>query len=139
LQTDAADTSVERAISKAITHAGVSLDDIGLVLAGAIGLPTVDAAEITGLSRVFAKARELPALGVFSPYLGNLMEAGGVAELAMVPKLYDAASSTLPAPLQAEVAVAAGFKTQIAAGKRVALVVRTTPWGEATCLVTRMI
>lgn len=128
--------ALQRAIEQALAQGGVAARDVGLVLACASGIPDVDQVELSVLSRVLAKARDLPALGCSSRVFGNLMEAGGVADLALVPLLF--ATGEIPATMRAEASDANPFKSPtIDPKKPYALVVRTSPWGEHACIVLR--
>jgi 3-oxoacyl-(acyl-carrier-protein) synthase len=127
---------IERAIFAAMEKAKVSASDVGLILTGAMGLKSIDSAELEGISRVFARVQAKPALGECCGFFGNLMEAGGLAELGLLPLLFK--NQDLPSVLRSEAAQASGYATVIDTNKKTALVLRNSPWGEASCLVLRI-
>jgi 3-oxoacyl-(acyl-carrier-protein) synthase len=86
---------LEHAIMRALEQAGMAASDIGLVLTAGIGVRNADDCELSVLSRVLAKERARPALGSFSRAFGQLMEAGGVMELALAAAV--AATGEVPA------------------------------------------
>ncbi len=120
----------EGAIRRALSQAGIGAQDIGLVLASSTGVTRVDACEFSVLSRVFANARELPAVGTFFPVLGHLMEASGLVELGLLSWLYE--QQELPAPLRCQ-----GKSSRIDSSKPYALLLKASPWGEYSCVVAR--
>ncbi len=132
-QRDPHGRGMESAIMRALSEAGLGLDDIGLVLASQHGVRDVDVAELLVLSRVFAKARARPALGAFSRAFGNLMEAGGMLELASASALLE--RPTLPAAIQMAPNVAHQWNGKIDASKPHALIVKTGFSGESVALV----
>lgn len=126
---------VERAILLASAQAGIMPDDIGLILADFSGHASLDVGELSALSRVFAEARVLPALGYSCGVTGNLMEAGGLIEMGMVSALYQ--YGLIPPALQAAAATTAGFATTIDPNRHHALILRVSPWGEYSCVISR--
>lgn len=129
--------ALQRAIELALAQGGIAASAIGLVLACASGIQDVDQAELSVLSRVLANERDLPALGCSSRVFGNLMEAGGVAELGLAPLIM--ASGEVPEAMRAEPgpATSAFPRSRIDSRKPFALVVRTSAWGEHACIVLR--
>ena len=132
LSADPTGAALEVAVRRALTAAGVDAAQIGLILAGAGGTMSVERMELDVLSRVFAKVRAQPALGAFPRALGHMMEAGGLLELALLPRLYAAGEI----PRGAAVSTA-GFGTQIDGARPYALVLVTSPWGDISCIVAR--
>jgi 3-oxoacyl-(acyl-carrier-protein) synthase len=126
---------IERAVGSALALAGLTPDDIGLMLADLSGIASLDAGEFTALSRVFAKARALPALGYSSGVTGNLMEAGGLLELKLVQALYRLGQ--VPQALRAQAAEAQSFATTVDRASEYAVILRVSPWGEYSCVIVR--
>jgi 3-oxoacyl-[acyl-carrier-protein] synthase II len=133
MQADERGSAFENAVCQALRRGGVGLESIGLVLACAAGVKSADACELSVLSRVFAKQRVLPALGASSRVLGNLMEAGGLAELGLVPKLYEAGE--VPAAMLP--ATRGEWATKIDSERPYVLILRTSAWGEHAAVLVR--
>jgi len=91
-------------ITRALSAAGISSNDIGLVLSGASGVKAVDQVELRALRQIFNDGAHSPALAVTSRVLGNLLEAGGIIELALVSELYK--SDRIPESISPDVALA---------------------------------
>lgn len=123
--------ALEACIRNALRVSHVEACEVGLILQSATGISALDQAELTALSRVFLGMEQLPALGNTTRMLGNLIEAGGVMELALIAPLY--AEGELPTSMRPKADV--GFGTKIDAGKPYTLIVRVSPWGEYGCIV----
>ena len=121
-------------ITRALSAAGISSNDIGLVLSGASGVKAVDQVELRALRQIFNYGAHSPALAVTSRVLGNLLEAGGIIELALVSELYK--SDRIPESISPDVALAP-FQQIVNRAKPYALVLRSSPWGEYSCVVVK--
>ena len=126
-----------QAISLAIHKGGISPDDIGLVLAGAARESTAETCELLVLSRVFAKARGFPALGLFPRVTGDLMQASGILELAALNRLYDRGKLPPAIVPQMPVGVDGNFTTAIDPEKPYVLLTKVSCSGQATCLLVK--
>jgi 3-oxoacyl-[acyl-carrier-protein] synthase-1 len=73
---------LERAIRMALDTAGVSPDDVGLIVAHGNGNQKSDASEATALRRVFASAP--PPITSFKWAFGHTIAASAIIDLAMV-------------------------------------------------------
>jgi len=127
-----------RVILQALAAAEVRPAQVGLVLANASGIRDLDRCELAALRRVFAgqDPQGLPALGMTTRVLGNLMEASGVLELGLVSMLF--AHGELPAVMSAPAST--GFSNHMyprQADAPYALVLKASPWGEYSCIVLR--
>ena len=121
-------------ISRAISAAGISSSDIGLVLSGASGILPVDQAELKALRQIFNDAARSPALAVTSRVFGNLMEAGGIIEMGLVSEIYK--SGRVPASISPDFALAP-FQQLLNNAKPYALVLRSSAWGEYSSVVVK--
>jgi 3-oxoacyl-(acyl-carrier-protein) synthase len=126
LRHDSRGAAFERLIRRVIAEAGLAPGDIGLILAGQGGLGDLDTLEQSVLARVFPEAA--PAAASLQPVLGNLMEARGVVELGLVADFF--AARDIPPAVQLQ-----GWPRRIDDGRRAALIVQASPWGEYGCLV----
>lgn len=129
---EASGQSLERAIQRALNDAGLTPDDIGLVLATDSARRGLETRGLSVLSRVFANARARPAVGNFSRRFGDLREAGGILEMALAPRIM--AAGAIPQGLASEAAMKAGFKREVP-GARAALVMRQGFSGESSVAV----
>jgi hypothetical protein len=93
------------------------------------GLAPVDAAEQTAIDTIWNGA-EKPAMASTSARWGNLVEAGGLAEIAFLSGCYKKKT----VPNSAKVKNSGEFN----AAKRTALVLRSSPWGEYSCMIVEM-
>ena len=121
-------------ITRALAAAGISSGDVGLVLSGASGVKAVDQVELRALRQIFSDGAHAPALAVTSRVLGNLLEAGGIIELALVSELYK--SGRIPESISPDV-VLPPFQQLLNSAKPYALVLRSSPWGEYSCVVVK--
>ncbi len=135
LMLDVNGEAYEGAIRRALSQAGISAHEIGLVLASSTGIARVDTCEFSVLSRVFANVRELPAVGTFFPVLGHLMEASGLIELGLLSWLYE--RKELPPAVIPSHAEASRWESRIDPTKPYALILKASPWGEYSCVVAR--
>ena len=76
---------VERVIRIALSHAGVSSEEVGTINAHATATPFNDIAETRGIKRVFGeRAKEIPISGIKSMVGHCLGSAGGIEAVATV-------------------------------------------------------
>ncbi len=76
---------VERVIQTALTHAGVSTEEVDTINAHGTATPFNDIAETRGIKRVFGeRAREIPISGIKSMVGHCLGSAGGIEAVATV-------------------------------------------------------
>jgi len=81
---------VERVIRMAMTHAGISLEEVDTINAHGTATPFNDIAETRGIKRVFGeRAREIPISGIKSMVGHCLGSAGGIEAVATVLTLKD--------------------------------------------------
>lgn len=131
---DPSGEGLERAIHGALREAKVSWQQIGLIFAAAPGFEGLETMEAQVLTRLAEKSSEAPALACTSAVFGSGMEAGGILELGLIGKLYDAGH--IPGILRPARPVA-GFGTAVDPHKPYSLILRTSPWGEYSCVVIR--
>jgi 3-oxoacyl-[acyl-carrier-protein] synthase II len=121
------------ALRGALAAASASLSEVGLLLVSGAGVAPVDVAEQAALSRVFAEGKGNPALGISSRVLGFPMEASGVLELALLPRLM--ACAEVPEPMRPRGELQGVAPTRIDPSKPLAALLRCGPSGDAVCLV----
>ncbi|MEN9836007.1 MAG: 3-oxoacyl-[acyl-carrier-protein] synthase 2 [Pseudomonadota bacterium] len=126
--------SILRLLKKVVAEAGISPKDVGLVVSGALGVADLDQAELHALSQFFAEEQEAPALAAPAKLWGNLIEAGGLIELALVNDIYQAGA--LPSALSATLSDTK-FGTKVDQSRPYVLVLRISAWGEYSCIVVK--
>ncbi len=124
-------SDVAAAIGRAAKASGISLDQVGLVFASAMGLGKDDSGEGEALQAVFVDRRSGPAFATTLPLFGNLMEAGGLLEIVLIPKLFELGE--VPEAMR----LTPNCERRVDASKPYVLVLRTSLFGEATCIVLR--
>ncbi|MBM4251889.1 MAG: hypothetical protein FJ146_07950 [Deltaproteobacteria bacterium] len=126
--------SILRLLHKVVEQAGISPADVGLVVSGAAGITDLDLAELNALQQFFAGVTEAPALAVPSKLWGNLLEAGGLMEIGFLNEIYQAGA--VPASLSVAVP-GSRFGAKIDQTKPYVLLLRTSAWGEYSCIVVK--
>jgi 3-oxoacyl-(acyl-carrier-protein) synthase len=116
-------------VKQTLQNAKVQANDIGIIMTTNSGLAAVDTAEQIAIDTIWSGA-EKPAMASTSARWGNLVEAGGLAEIAFLSSCYT--KNTVPS--SAKVKNGGEFN----AGKRKALVLRSSPWGEYSCMIVEM-
>ncbi len=132
LQVDPSAEALVKTMHRAVENSGISKDEIGLVLTTASGNSVCDSAELTALTRVFSGKI---AVGFSTRSWGHLKEAGGVAEIGLVPYLYE--KETIPEAMSSNELSASGFTTKIDNEKPYCMILRVSPWGEYSCIIVR--
>lgn len=120
------------AIEAALASAGVTAHEIGAVFACQSGLKAVDAVEISVLQACFAEVPKRPVLLSSFAVMGSGMEAGGLAEMALWPLLRR--HGEVPRGLRLATGDF-GWEQNLQGAKPLALVVRTSPFGEYSAVV----
>ena len=116
-------------VKQTLQNAKVQAADIGIIMTSGSGLAAVDNAEQTAIDSIWSGASK-PAMASTSARWGNLVEAGGLAEIAFLSSCY----SKKTVPSSAKVKNSGEFNP----GKRNALVLRSSPWGEYSCMIVEM-
>jgi 3-oxoacyl-(acyl-carrier-protein) synthase len=116
-------------VKQALQNAKVKATDIGIIMTSDSGLAPVDAAEQTAIDTIWNGA-EKPAMASTSARWGNLVEAGGLAEIAFLSSCY----TKKTVPNSAKVKNGGEFNST----KRTALILRSSPWGEYSCMIVEM-
>jgi 3-oxoacyl-[acyl-carrier-protein] synthase II len=121
------------ALIRCLADTGVDKSEIGLVLTSATGIPALDVAEQRAVADLYqgqAFGEDAPVLATTARAWGNLMEAGGVGELGLVSHWF--ATGEVPPNMRL---VGPG---RLGAKRPYALVLRTSIFGEATCVLVKM-
>ena len=126
---------LEEAVTSALSAGGVAFADVGLIMTSGCGTENMVRAEQLFLQRLGSGLgkSELPAQGSLAPLFGNLMEAGGLLEIAFCKQFYE--RGQIPASLVSGPAPDARILNR---EKRHAIILRTSIWGEYSCLLIRV-
>ena len=116
-------------VKQTLQNAKVQATDIGIIMTSGSGLAAVDTAEQTAIDSIWNGAGK-PAMASTSARWGNLVEAGGLAEIAFLSSCY--AKKTVPGCAKSK------NSGEFNPGKRTALVLRSSPWGEYSCMILEM-
>ena len=78
--------AIESAINKAMSDAGCNPSDIDLIVPFGSGIPSIDAAELEGLTSIFSEAlQDIPTI-LTIPYTGNCMAGNGAICVGVAAK-----------------------------------------------------
>ncbi len=116
-------------IKQTLANAKIQPSDIGIVMTSGSGLPSVDNAEQTAIDSIWSGTNK-PAVASTATRWGNMMEAGGLAEIAFLSSCY--AKKAVPSTSKAKTG------GEFNAGKRTAVVLRSSSWGEYSCMIVEM-
>ena len=130
------DCGLRYALERAITKAHVHKDEIGIVMMTAAGVVDVDALETSVLQSFFADVPSKPVLASTTAIWGNLMEAGGLAEIGVVAAAYRAGEWPSGMMIRSIDANQKPMKS-IDAKRPIAAILRSSPWGEYSVLLVR--
>jgi len=128
-QTNSASPALTDLIKQTMANAKVQACDVGVIMTSASGLKSADQAEQTAVNTVWSSA-EKPVVAATATRWGNLMEAGGIAEIGFLSDCYAKKS----VPESSIVGTTGKFNPE----KRTAMIVRTSPWGEYSCMIVEM-
>ena len=120
-------------ITQTLNQAQVKPEDIEVVMTTGSGVAAVDSAEQKAIAAIWSGATK-PLVASTATRWGNLMEAGGVAEIGFLHTCY--ANKSVPESAMSEKNAASAQKLNIE--HRKAAILRATPWGEYTCLIVEM-
>lgn len=79
---------IAKSIANALTDAGLTPQDVDLLIPNGLGIPTHDRAELNGLKTVFGEGLSKPAVAPIKAQIGNLAAGSGVDAAAAVLGLY---------------------------------------------------
>jgi len=116
-------------LNKAMLDSQTKAEDVGIIMTSHSGVASVDAAEKMAIA-AFWSSTEMPVIASTSTRWGNLLEAGGLGEVAFISHCYD----TKKIPDSAVVRPGGVFNEH----KRRALILRSSPWGEYSCMIIEM-
>jgi 3-oxoacyl-(acyl-carrier-protein) synthase len=118
-------------VQTCITNAAIQPSDVGIVMLSGSGIASVDQAEMRAISNTWGHDYR-PVLATTSSRWGQLMEAGGTADIGFLQSVF----KTKKVPDSA--AWGSTASQSIDKNKRYAVIIRSSPFGEYTCLVVRM-
>jgi 3-oxoacyl-(acyl-carrier-protein) synthase len=115
-----------------MSKAGISADDVEVVMVTGSAINDVTATEKAAIEKVW-KDKKKPIVATTATRWGNMMEAGGIAEIGFLQKAY--AKSEVPSSAVAE--EWKGYKStkEFNPSNKVAMILRASPYGEYSCLV----
>ena len=116
-------------IKQAMANAKIQTGDVGIIMTSGSGLASVDMAEQNAIDSIWSGTGK-PAIASTASRWGNLMEAGGLAEIAFLANCYNKKNI----PSSAKIKSGGEFNS----GKRNALVLRSSSWGEYSCMIVEM-
>lgn len=116
-------------IKQTLANAKIQPGDVGIIMTSGSGLTSVDTAEQNAIDSIWNGASK-PAIASTASRWGNLMEAGGLAEIAFLSSCY----SKKTVPSSSKVKSGGEFNS----GKRNALLLRSSSWGEYSCMIVEM-
>lgn len=116
-------------IKQTLASAKIQPSDIGIVMTSGSGLASVDNAEQTAIDAIWTGTSK-PAVASTASRWGNMMEAGGLAEIAFLANCF----TKKAVPSTSKVKTGGDFNP----GKRTALVLRSSTWGEYSCMIIEM-
>ena len=100
------------------------------------GEMAVHESELNAIAAVWTAANK-PILATTVARWGNLMEAGGIGEIGFLDACYQLKSMPKASIIECEKTVATKPKI-FDASRTHAIILRTTTWGEYTCLLVKM-
>jgi 3-oxoacyl-(acyl-carrier-protein) synthase len=118
-------------INTSIANAGIQITDIAIVMLSGSGISSVDQTELRAVTNTWSQD-ELPCLATTSTRWGQLMEAGGTADIGFLQSMFK--SGAIPESALIGQAPATTLKSN----RQHAVILRSSPSGEYTCLVVRM-
>lgn len=133
-QANTNDEALVYCMRRCLQTTNITPNHVGMVFGTGYGLHAVDALELSALEKVFGTATPSVALATSSKVLGNLMEAGGVAEVGLANWIYHQEDGVLPEHL----AASASFAKVWSKNRPYALILRSNPTGDCTCLLIRV-
>jgi 3-oxoacyl-[acyl-carrier-protein] synthase II len=130
------DPALTSLIQQTLDRAGVAHTDVELIMTTGQGETAVHESELNAISAIWTAANK-PILATTVARWGNLMEAGGVAEVGFLDACYQMKS--LPESSIIESGKTSNTKTKVFDATRAhAMILRTTTCGEYTCLLVKM-
>ena len=129
----------EKMLRRTLSQVGIRIDDVGLILSGSCGVPSLDTLELSSLRNVFEACDTPPALGGAALAAGNMMEASGLYELTLLDALYQKGKvpEALRPKLSHQEPFAEHFTDQLDSDKPYIVVSKISLTGQACVLVLR--
>jgi len=124
------ENALSDALERVLDQSGVYREEIGAVMLTGSGIAQVDEREIAALNRFFEDSTEKPLLATTAKHWGNLMEAGGLAEIAVLSKSYQAKKI----PKNILISTSTNVWRE---NSPYGLILRSSPWGEYSAILIR--
>ena len=118
-------------IQTCIKNSAIEPMDVAVVMLSGTGIATQDQTELRAVTNIFNKECQ-PKLATTATRWGNMMEAGGAAEIGFLRSVFQTKS------LPESAVIGPGNDTSLDQNKSHALILRSSPSGEYTCMVVRM-
>lgn len=122
--------AVTRCLTEALNSSGLSKDAIATVFVSGSGYSNIDDAEIKAVHSMFPDKNDA-VIATTGTHTGQLMEAGGLLEVAVFRRITE--ESRVPSHLR--VNHDAVEKREFNRERRSAIILRSSFWGEVSCLV----
>jgi nodulation protein E len=118
-------------INTCITNAHIQYSDVAIIMLSGSGISSVDLTELRAIMNTWPQD-ELPCLATTSGRWGQLMEAGGTADIGFLQSVFKSRCIPESALLGPDP------NPMLDSTKKHAVILRSSPSGEYTCLVVRM-
>jgi 3-oxoacyl-(acyl-carrier-protein) synthase len=128
---DANASTLTTLITTCLTNAGIQPKDVGVIMLSGSGIMSVDQTEMRAVHNTWGQD-DRPCLATTTARWGQLMEAGGTADIGFLQYVFK--SGVVPA----SALLGPSPSSKIKIGQRHALILRSSPSGEYTCMVIRM-
>lgn len=122
-------------IQSTLSKAGLTADDVEVVMSTGSQIKEVTTVETNAVAKVW-KDKKKPVVATTTTRWGNLMEAGGVAEIGFLHQAY----SKKEIPASAITAMWKDYRSNkdFNPSNKVAMILRASPYGEYSCLLVQM-
>ena len=131
-RSNSADPALTELIRQTMANAGISMDQIEVAMTTGSGIACVEDAESVSINQIWNAAYK-PVIASTATRWGNLMEAGGVADIGFLHTCY--AHKSIP---ESTAVGDLGRLSSFDATRGHALILRSTPWGEYSCVIIKL-
>lgn len=127
-------------IRTSLKNAKIDTTDIQVIMTTGSGIPQVNTIEQKAIHSIWIDNPK-PILATTSGRWGNLMEAGGIADIGFLSECYRnrqiPKSALLSETLEMD-SIKENFNLSTTDKKHFAIILRASPWGEYSCLIIKM-
>lgn len=122
-------------IKNCLASACVQTEDVEIIMLTGSEVPSVTTGEKSAIQKVW-NDKTTPILATTATRWGNLMEAGGIAEIGFLKNAYD--KGEIPASAVTEGWEGTKNTKSFNPSNKIALILRASPYGEYSCLIVKM-